>query len=153
MDYLEEIFSQQMDLNKRLFLEKRGMDFEKLCSFEFGITDQEKIKIDWMLKFSRALIHESIELEGSLPWKWWKEMSADWQNVHMELIDQLHFWVSMCQIAGLDPEKIFTLYTKKNKLNHVRQDGGYGGDYKKVDENGVEDNKRIDELIGGKDAL
>jgi hypothetical protein len=36
---------------------------------------------------------------------------------------------------------------KKNKLNQVRQDKGYGSRYEKYDKDGVEDNKRIDDII------
>ena len=90
-------------------------------------------------------------MEDSFPWKWWKDGDdIDWQNVGIELIDELHFWVSKCQIAGLNVEKLGKLYEQKNKLNQLRQDKGYGSTYNKVDEHGVEDNKRMDELLGEK---
>ena len=37
----------------------------------------------------------------------------------------LHFWVSMCTIAGLDADEVINLYLKKNQLNHKRQNEGY----------------------------
>ena len=53
----------------------------------------------------------------------------------------LHFWVSMCTVAGIDADDVIDLYLKKNKLNHKRQDEGYKeGNYAKVVD-GVEDNK------------
>ena len=53
----------------------------------------------------------------------------------------LHFWVSMCTVAGLEAEDVINLYLKKNQLNHKRQNEGYNeGKYEKV-VNGVEDNK------------
>ena len=55
----------------------------------------------------------------------------------------LHFWVSMCQVAGLTAESAFELYLAKNKLNHSRQDSSYNeGTYDKF-EDCVEDNKQL----------
>ena len=77
----------------------------------------------------------------SLNWKWWKKDKDDWDNVKVELVDMLHFWVSMCTIAGMDAQDVFDLYQKKHQLNVKRQDEGYkDGSYQKYDENGVEDN-------------
>ncbi len=53
----------------------------------------------------------------------------------------LHFWVSMCTIAGLDADEVINLYLKKNQLNHKRQNEGYNeGTYDK-NAGGVEDNR------------
>jgi len=148
MDLLQTIFEKQYELNKRILKERHGQDYDKLC--DQTVQDKETVRqrVDWILNYNRAQIHESIELEDSLPWKWWKDMSEiDWDNIRIELIDELHFWVSKCQLVGLDPQSLAELYLKKNKLNQVRQDKGYGSTYSKFDENGVEENKRIDEII------
>lgn len=152
MDLLKTIFDKQYELNKRILKERHNQDYDKLC--DPGQQDEQTVqqRIHWLLNYNRALIHESIEMEDSLPWKWWKDMEhIDWDNIRIELIDELHFWVSKCQLAGLDPQSLAELYLKKNKLNQVRQDGGYGSTYQKYDENGVEDNKRMDELINNDD--
>ena len=84
---------------------------------------------------------ESAEAIDSLNWKWWKKEDDDWDNIKIELVDMLHFWVSMCTIAGLSAEDVINLYLKKNQLNHKRQNEGYNeGTYQKVVD-GVEDNK------------
>ena len=84
---------------------------------------------------------ESSEAIDSLNWKWWKQDDDDWDNVKVELVDMLHFWVSMCTIAGLDAKDVYDLYAKKNKLNFKRQDEGYQeGTYDKY-QDGVEDNR------------
>ncbi len=148
MDLLKRIFDKQYELNKRILRERHRMDYDKLC--DQSVTDPETVKhrVDWILNYNRAQIHESIELEDDLPWKWWKDYGdIDWDNIRVELIDELHFWVSKCQLVGLDPEKLADLYIKKNKLNQIRQDKGYGSTYQKLDENGVEDNKRMDDLL------
>ena len=152
MDLLKTIFDKQYELNKRILKERHNQDYDRLC--DPNLQDEETVqqRIQWLLNYNRALIHESIEMEDSLPWKWWKDMEhIDWDNIRIELIDELHFWVSKCQLAGLDPQSLAELYLKKNKLNQVRQDGGYGTTYQKYDENGVEDNKRMDELIDNQD--
>lgn len=150
MDLLQIIFDKQYELNKRILKERHGQDYDKLCDQEQNEEENIRQRIKWILNYNRAQIHESIELEDSLPWKWWKDMELkeiDWDNIRVELIDELHFWVSKCQLAGLDPQKLADLYIKKNKLNQVRQDKGYGSTYQKYDENGVEDNKRMDDLV------
>jgi len=151
MDVLKTIFEKQYELNKRILKERHNKDYDEICDHSNKSKEMDKVRTEWILNYNRAQIHESIELEDSFPWKWWKDGDEiDWQNVGIELIDELHFWVSKCQIAGLDVEKLGELYEKKNKLNQLRQDKGYGSTYNKVDENGVEDNKRMDELLGEK---
>ena len=150
MDLLKTIFDKQKELNQRILRERHGMDYDALCDQENRDKETVKGRIDWLLNYNRAQVHESMEMEDSLPWKWWKDYDydqIDWENIRMELIDELHFWVSKCQLVGLDPEKMSELYMKKNKLNQVRQDKGYGSSYDKYDENGIEDNKRIDKII------
>ena len=148
MDLLKTIFNKQYELNKRILKERHNTEYDKLCDQSNQDRDTIAKRVNWILNYNRAQIHESIELEDSLPWKWWKDMDQiDWDNIRIELIDELHFWVSKCQLVGLDPEGLAELYLKKNKLNQVRQDKGYGSSYSKYDENGVEDNKRIDDII------
>ena len=149
MDILKTIFEKQFELNKRILKERHDLDFEAICDHSNNDQNHERLRVEWLLNYNRAQMHESIELEDSLPWKWWKDKSdIDWQNIGIELIDELHFWVSKCQLAGLDVEKLADLYLKKNKLNQLRQDKGYGSSYQKTDEHGVEDNKRMEDLLG-----
>jgi dimeric dUTPase (all-alpha-NTP-PPase superfamily) len=149
MEILKTIFKKQYELNKRILRERHQLDYEEMCDHSKQDSRLEKLRVEWILNYNRAQIHESIELEDSLPWKWWKEKSdIDWQNIGIELIDELHFWVSKCQLAGLDVEKLSELYIKKNQLNQLRQDKGYGSTYQKVDKNGIEDNKRMEDLLG-----
>tara|TARA_Y100001970_G_scaffold145628_1_gene178799 strand:+ start:2288 stop:2695 length:408 start_codon:yes stop_codon:yes gene_type:complete len=127
---LEQIFEQQITLNKRIN-SKLYEDIQK----------NPELKREWFLKFEKALSQESAEAIDSLNWKWWKQDDDDWDNVKVELVDMLHFWVSMCTIAGLDAKDVYDLYAKKNKLNFKRQDEGYqDGTYDKY-KDGVEDNR------------
>ena len=125
---LDAIFEKQIELNKRI----NPRLYEE-------IHDPE-IRRKRFLEFELALRQESAEAIDSLNWKWWKKDTDDWNNVKVELVDMLHFWVSMCTVAGCDAQEVISLYFKKNKLNFDRQDKGYKeGLYQKI-QNGVEDN-------------
>lgn len=127
---LNDIFEKQIELNKRI----NSKLYEE-------IADPE-IRRKWFMNFQLALQQECAEATDSLAWKWWKKGEDDWENIKIELVDILHFWVSMCTVAGLTAEEVVNLYFKKNQLNHTRQDKGYKeGTYSKYDENGVEDNR------------
>ena len=122
MDKLEEIFKMQYELNRRI-----GIDSSNL-------SDEDKIK--WTLNYSRALAQENSELVDSLPWKWWaKYQKFDIQNARVEVVDMLHFLVSMAQVLGMTADDFYQAYAKKNQVNHNRQDSGYV----KKDENDCKD--------------
>ena len=126
---LQEIFDEQIRLNEKINPE-----------LYTEISDPE-IKRQRFLQFELALRQESAEAIDSLNWKWWKKDDDDWGNIKIELVDMLHFWVSMCTIAGLDADEVINLYLKKNQLNHKRQNEGYNeGTYDK-NAGGVEDNR------------
>ncbi len=126
---LQEIFAEQIRLN------------EKINPDLYKEIDDPEIKRQRFLQFELALRQESAEAIDSLNWKWWKKDDDDWDNIKIELVDMLHFWVSMCTISGLSADEVINLYLKKNELNHKRQNEGYkDGTYEKV-VNGIEDNK------------
>ncbi len=123
MDKLEEIFELQKALNKRI-----GVDTD-------AMTDDERIQ--WVLNYTRALQQETAELVDSVPWKWWaKYQRFDLQNARVEVVDMLHFLISLSQVLGMSADDIINAYTKKNKVNHERQDSGY-------DQKDMEDSRHI----------
>ena len=112
MDKLEEIFSLQDGLNRRIGVITEGMDEE----------EQRK----WILNYVRAMQQELAELTDSVPWKWWaKYQEFDRQNARVEVVDLFHFLISMAQVLGMSAEDVHAAYLKKNKVNHDRQDSGY----------------------------
>jgi len=112
MDKLEEIFSMQDTLNKRIGVNTDGM------------SDEEKAK--WVLNYTRAMQQEMAELIDSVPWKWWaKYQEFDEQNAKVEVVDLFHFLISLAQVLGMTPEDVYEAYVKKNQVNHDRQDSGY----------------------------
>ena len=127
---LETVFKRQVELNEKIN-----------PSLYQDILNDPELRREWFLKFEKALTQESAEAIDSLNWKWWKKDQDDWDNVKVELVDMLHFWVSMCTIAGMNAQDVFDLYVKKHQLNVKRQDEGYkDGSYQKYDDDGVEDN-------------
>lgn len=112
MDKLEEIFDLQDALNKRI-----GVDTDSM-------SDEEKAK--WVLNYTRAMQQEIAELIDSVPWKWWaKYQEFDEQNAKVEVVDLFHFLISIAQVLGMSADDVYQVYTKKNKVNHNRQDSGY----------------------------
>ena len=112
MDKIDEIFSMQDTLNKRIGVNTDGM------------SDEDKAK--WVLNYTRAMQQEMSELIDSVPWKWWaKYQEFDEQNAKVEVVDLFHFLISLAQVLGMTPEDVHEAYLKKNKVNHERQDSGY----------------------------
>ncbi len=128
---LDAIFSKQLELNRKIN-----------PNFDEEMRDPDARRA-WFMRYELAMRQESSEAIDSLSWKWWKKMDDDWDNVKIELVDILHFWVSMCLTAGLSAKEVSALYFKKNELNHTRQDQGYKeGTYQKVVD-GIEDNRHL----------
>ena len=112
MDKLDELFDLQAALNKRIGVETAAMS--------------EAEKTQWVLNYTRAMQQEIAELVDSVPWKWWAKYQAfDEQNAKVEVVDLFHFLISLAQVLGMTPEDVHAAYTKKNKVNHQRQDSGY----------------------------
>ena len=112
MDKLNELFDLQSELNKRI-----GVDTDNM-------SDEEKTK--WVLNYTRAMQQEMSELIDWVPWKWWaKYQEFDEQNAKVEVVDLFHFVISLAQVLGMTPEDVHAAYTKKNKVNHDRQESGY----------------------------
>ena len=111
-DKLDEIFQLQQLLNLRI-----GVDTAHM-------TDEERQK--WVLNYCRAVTQETAELTDSVPWKWWaKYQTFDKQNARVEVVDLLHFLISLAQVLEMTPQDIYDAYTKKHKVNLARQDSGY----------------------------
>ena len=105
MDKLKQIFEMQEGLNSRI-----GVSLKDL-------NEEEATK--WVLNYTRAMQQELAELIDSVPWKWWaKYQEYDTQNAKVELIDILHFVVSLAQVMGMDADEVFDLYTKMTADNN-----------------------------------
>ena len=102
-----------------------------------------KVSGQWLTNYIAAMSNELEELRDCTYWKHWcKEAKEgrrfelnDLQNVRVEVIDMLFFWISLAQCVGLSAKEAFDLYNQKLKVNHSRQDNGYSMSSKTEDDN------------------
>lgn len=122
MDKLDVIFQMQQSLNE---------DIESRRDISF--TREE-----WMQKEVLAMISELSEVLDEVNFKWWKNAKPiDDASLKGELVDVLHFFVSMCLKSGMTADELFALYKAKNQENFDRQ---YGRSQKQGYEVGGETN-------------
>lgn len=108
MDKLDRIFAMQKSLDDNITL-RRHLEF----------TPQE-----WIQKDVLAIVSELGELLDEVNFKWWKNpKDVNAAALQEELVDVLHFFVSMCIRSGMSAEDLFRIYTKKNQENFDRQYG------------------------------
>lgn len=110
---LEEIFNLQEKMNLRFY------DARKMS---------QPLKIMWTLKLCMALGAEMFELIDQLPWKWWKkykDSTVDVYEVKFEVIDMMHFVVSLALLWGMDSREFMAHYRAKMAENVKRQENGY----------------------------
>ncbi len=73
-----------------------------------------------------AIIHESVELQRTTNWKWWKNPTPfNKAEAKEELIDIWHFVVQASLELNLTPDDILQEYKRKNQINRDRQKNGY----------------------------
>jgi predicted phosphodiesterase len=122
-DKLAAMFYLQKLLNRRI-----GVDTDKMDDAQ---------RQQWVLNYCRAMVQEVAELTDCVPWKWWASYQKfDKQNARVEIVDLLHFLISLAQVMEITSDELFEAYTKKHRVNLARQESGYST----KDEN---DNKHI----------
>lgn len=122
MDKLDVIFQLQQSLDEDI-VARRNLDFSKEV---------------WMQKEVLAMISELSEVLDEVNFKWWKNPKpVDDAALKGELVDVLHFFVSMCLKSGMSAQELFELYKAKNQENFDRQ---YGRSQKQGYEIGGESN-------------
>ncbi len=144
MDKLDQLFALQTELNDRIFAKKDIRDLEgKTLTMEALQKEAHSseplgpntLVNAWLGKYLMAMDDESRELREELLWKWWSKDHLDLQNIRVEIIDQLHFWICLAMTSGMSSENVFSLYMQKNVVNHERQDQGYSRATKNDEEN------------------
>ncbi|NLJ80273.1 MAG: dUTPase [Firmicutes bacterium] len=107
-DMLKEIFRLQSKFDQAV-VAHRGLDFTKEV---------------WIQKEILAIISELSEILDEVNFKWWKDpQELDQDRLKEEIVDLLHFFVSMCLKAEIGPEELYQAYLEKNKENFARQKG------------------------------
>jgi len=110
MDKLEHIFEMQQKLN----------DF---IIDNHNLRDQYTSEV-WIQKNILALISELGETLNEVNFKWWKNPKMiNKQALKEELVDVLHFFISMCLHSGMTADELYQIYLDKNKENLNRQIG------------------------------
>ena len=81
----------------------------------------------------KAVSSELEELRNCTYWKHWQKEARegkryqihDLKEAKKEVIDLLHFFISIALWTGMDAEEMYDLYVKKNKINFKRQENDY----------------------------
>ncbi len=109
MDKLDRIFEMQASLNAEI---------TSLRHLEHWTAD------DWQQHLTLAMLSELAEALDGTNFKWWKNPAdRDPEYLKGEIVDMLHFLISMAQRAGMDADELFGRYLDKNKENFDRQHG------------------------------
>ena len=119
-DMLAEIFAMQRELNRYTLAQNEQGDYD-------AIAGDRALQNTWVRNYALAMSQEIAELVDSTNWKWWRTKVDlfDEQNLRVELVDILHFWVSACQVMGLSAADVHRMYLQKNAVNRQRQAAGY----------------------------
>jgi hypothetical protein len=147
---LDDLWLRQAQLNAKAGFDTLSLG-RRLAEVEAGgaMSEQLSIRLEAgkALKcYIDALASECHELMDCLSWKhWYKEARQgrqyelrDLQNAKVEVIDILFFWVSLCQLLGLEPTDVYRLYAKKLDINLRRQ----AEDRTQADHSSFEDENR-----------
>ena len=71
-------------------------------------------------------LHEALREVG---WKSWARTKYIHQTrLQEELIDALHFMLSLLLVANMDADDVYERYLTKNRINRRRQQEGYSGE-------------------------
>jgi len=131
---LEDIWPLQAALNKRAGFDTAGLGAALVAAERRGELPEEgglRCDVGRAIKnYTDALAAECHELQECLSWKhWYREAKEgrqyelrDIQNARVEATDMLFFWMSICQLLGLEPADVYRLYAKKLGINLRRQD-------------------------------
>lgn len=135
---LKRLFELQATLNKRVGLDDGA--FQALFSNGEIVAGGSKSYNDRVIEAGRliddmlkAMSSEMEELRDHTYWKHWcseaqrgeRYKIKDLEGCRKEVIDILHFWVSLCQILGMDADMVAEMYEAKLAKNIKRQEDGY----------------------------
>lgn len=114
MDKLDVIFDMQSKLNGYI-TKSRGLAHAQ---------DDPAYRSEWIQRQLLALMSEMTEVLDEVNYKWWKnEREINERALKEEVVDMLHFMVSIALTAGLDARELFDIYLEKNEENFKRQFG------------------------------
>lgn len=75
---------------------------------------------------TRAMIHETIEVEREVNWKHWKkDTPVDIEKIKNEIVDQFIFLMNEINAVEMDYSELFYKTFEKIDINIERQKSGY----------------------------
>lgn len=108
-----------MDKLERIFAMQKALDDDIVTRRSLHFSREE-----WIQKGVLAMISELSEVLDEARFKWWKNAEPiDEMALKGELVDVLHFFVSMCIRSGMSADELYALYAEKNQENFDRQNG------------------------------
>lgn len=109
------------------YMDKLDKIFELQKLFDEKVIEDRNLQYDldtWMQKDILAMLSELAELLHETNFKWWKNpKELNRGLLKEELVDILHFFISMCLKLDITPQELFDAYKVKNKENFLRQEG------------------------------
>lgn len=114
-DMLCELFADQAKFESYM-----GYDISGMSEKERG----EYIRLHVLMVTDE--LHEMLhEIPFFKPWKKYSDLEPEnalkWQKARMELVDALHFFLTLCLGLGLTAEELFMMYESKLQENYRRQ--------------------------------
>jgi len=114
-ELIKEIYNKQLDLNRII-----GRD-----------TLNDNNKLNWLFDYCFALDDEVQELKNCIDWKWWSKtvkedpsrqykVLLDRENAIIEVIDCIHFVISLCHITDITAEQLTDIYDRT--LNTIAEE-------------------------------
>lgn len=128
-DMLKSLFKLQEELNTKIG--------RPLAPWKEGINKGEDTSLllagEMLDDLIKAVSSELEELRDCTYWKHWQKEARegkryqihDLQEAKKEVIDLLHFFISIALWVGMDAEEMYEMYVKKNKINFKRMDNDY----------------------------
>ncbi len=106
---LQELLDKQSDMQKTYFPKLQDLSIE------------EQLLIN-----TRAIIHETVEVERELNWKHWKKPTlVNYDSIANEVVDQFIFLINEINICGMNAVEVFDRTMRKINVNIERQKSGY----------------------------
>jgi dimeric dUTPase (all-alpha-NTP-PPase superfamily) len=120
------VASEDDRLSELLTLQRRLQ--EECYHTDFAGMDNEE-RIAFIRQNVLALEDELHEALREVGWKSWAKTKYIHQTrLQEELIDALHFMLSLLLAANMNADDVYERYLTKNRINRRRQQEGYSGE-------------------------
>lgn len=121
---IKEIIDSDEDKLGKIFALQKILDGDIAERRGLTADGSDESKCEWIQRKTLATVSELAELLDEVNFKWWKNPKpVNDERIRSELVDILHFFVSMCLTAGMDADELYRRYLDKNAENFDRQYG------------------------------